>query len=58
MHPRLKAAIEVAQFCHSQLKATAVILGRDFATKLENAMKRSDTAKLIEAQPSLADQQD
>jgi hypothetical protein len=58
MHRRLKAAIEAAPFCHPQLKATAVILGSDFATKLENAMKRSDAAKLIEVQPSLSDQQD
>ena len=34
MHRRLKAAIEAAPFCHPQLKATAVILGSDFPTKL------------------------
>ena len=40
MHRRLKAAVEGAPFCHPQLKATAVILGSDFETKLENAVKR------------------
>jgi hypothetical protein len=36
--------------CHPQLKATAVILGSDFASNLEKAIKRSDQCKLIEAQ--------
>jgi hypothetical protein len=49
MSRRLRAAIEVAPFCHAQLKATAVILGSDFATKLENAVKRSEAVRLIEA---------
>jgi hypothetical protein len=48
MHRRLKAAIEAAPFCHPTLKATAVILGSDFATKLENAVKRSEAVRLIE----------
>jgi len=50
MHRRLKAAIEAAPFCHPSLKATAVILGGDFASKLEKAIKRSDQCRLIEAQ--------
>ena len=49
MHRRLRAAVECAPFCHPTLKATAVLLGSDFATKLENAVKRSE-AVLIEAQ--------
>jgi hypothetical protein len=51
----LKAAIEAAPFSHPQLKATAVLLGSDFATRLEAAVKRSNAAKLIEVQPSLSD---
>jgi hypothetical protein len=39
MHRRLKAAIEAAPICHPQLKATAVILGSDFATRLEAAQE-------------------
>jgi hypothetical protein len=50
MHRRLRAAVECAPFCHPQLKATAVILGSDFSTRLENAMKRSQAVRLIEAQ--------
>src|SRR6516225_826428 len=54
MHRRLKAAIEAAPYCHPQLKATAVILGSDFAQRLELAVKRSEPA-LIEARAEPSD---
>jgi hypothetical protein len=47
MHRRLKAAIEAAPYCHPTLKATAVILGSDFASRLDLAIKRTESA-LIE----------
>jgi hypothetical protein len=49
MHRRLKAAIEAAPYCHPTLKAHAVLMGSDFATRLELATKRTEPA-LIEAQ--------
>jgi hypothetical protein len=52
MHRRMKAAIEAAPYCHPSLKATAVIMGGDFAQRLERAIERSSPAKLIEAKPS------
>ena len=55
MHRRLKAACEAAPYCHPQLKATAVILGSDFATRLDAAVKRSEPA-LIEHQKVEADE--
>jgi hypothetical protein len=50
MHRRLKAAIEAAPYCHPTLKAHAVIMGSDFATRLELTIKRTEQAKLIEHQ--------
>jgi len=54
MHRRLKAACEAAPYCHPQLKATAVILGSDFAQRLELAVKRTEPA-LIEARAEPSD---
>jgi hypothetical protein len=54
MHRRLKAAIEAAPYCHPQLKATAVILGSNFAARLELAVKRTEPA-LIEARAEPSD---
>jgi hypothetical protein len=34
MQRRLKAAIKAAPFCQPQLKATAVIIGSDFANEI------------------------
>jgi hypothetical protein len=48
MHRRIKAAVEAAPYCHPTLKATAVIMGSDFATRLELTIKRTEEAKLIE----------
>jgi hypothetical protein len=49
MNRRMKAAIETAPFCHPQLKAIAVIVGGDFATRLDRAI-RGSRGELIEAQ--------
>ena len=54
MHRRLKAACEAAPYCHPTLKATAVILGSDFATRLDAAVKRTEPA-LIEARAEPSD---
>jgi hypothetical protein len=48
LHTRMRAAIEAAPYVHPSLKATAVILGSDFATRLEMTIKRTEEAKLIE----------
>ena len=57
MSRRLRAATECAPYVHPKLSAAAVIYQGDMATRLENAIKRSNAARLIEVQPSLSDQQ-
>jgi hypothetical protein len=48
---RMRAAIEAAPFVHPRLAVTAVMQGDDFAARLDQAIKRSEVAKLIEGKP-------
>ena len=54
MTRRLRAAIECAPYVHSTFRATAIIQGGDFASRLERAVSRSkgNAVKVIEAKPS------
>jgi hypothetical protein len=49
MHRRLKAATEAAPYIHPKLSASAVLIGDDFASKLERAVKRSEKVLELEA---------
>jgi hypothetical protein len=49
MERRLRAAREAAPFVHPTYRATAtVIMGDDFAARLEKAIERSRAVRLIE----------
>ena len=52
-HVRMRAARDAIAYESPKLIATALIDGRDFATRLERAVARSrrESAKVIEAEP-------
>jgi hypothetical protein len=45
---RIKAAIEAAPYVHPKLAVTGLIMGEDFAQRLEKAIERAQTQKAIE----------
>jgi hypothetical protein len=50
---RLRVAIEAAPYVHPKLSATAsVIMGDDFAARLERAIDRSNAARIIDHEPN------
>jgi hypothetical protein len=49
MERRLRAARECAPYVHPKLSASAVLIGNDFASKLERAVKRSEKVLELEA---------
>jgi hypothetical protein len=49
MSRRLRAATECAPYIHPKLSAAAVLIGDDFAPKLERAVKRSEKVLELEA---------
>jgi hypothetical protein len=49
MHRRLRPATECAPYIHPKLSAAAVLIGDDFASKLERAVKRSEKVLELEA---------
>src|SRR5262245_23255028 len=52
MHTRMRAAMACLPFESPKLLATAIIDERDFATLLDQRLKRIEQAKLIEAKPT------
>ena len=51
LHTRIRAAGMAAPFVHPRLQATAIIgMGLDFSVRLERAVKRSDSVRLLPRQ--------
>jgi len=51
LHTRMRAAMALLPFQHPKLAVTAVVTPQDMAARLERAKARSDSVRLIPAQP-------